>query len=141
MRMKKLYTFEKLLEEQGYLVYTNVGMSMLPLIRQRKDIIEIRRKETRRCKKYDIILYKRGDEFILHRILKVRPTDYVVAGDHCYTYEVGVTDEQILGVVSRIIRDGKPVYMDNLRYRLYVHLWSDFYPIRAVILYFKAKFL
>ena len=30
-------TFEELLTQDGYLVYTNVGSSMLPLLRQRRD--------------------------------------------------------------------------------------------------------
>ena len=44
----KPITFEELLEQNGYIVYTNVGRSMLPLLRQRRDIIEIHRKESGR---------------------------------------------------------------------------------------------
>ena len=131
-------TFEDLLEKDGYLVYTNVGCSMLPLLRQRRDIIEIRKKDPAvRCKKYDAVLYKRGDRYILHRILKVREKDYVICGDHNIWREYGITDEQILGVMTRVIRDGRSVTPDDWRYKLYVHLWCDFYPIRAAILYAK----
>ena len=70
-------TFEKLLESDGYLIYTSVGISMRPLLREHRDIIEIRRKDPSiRCKRYDAVLYKFGDKYILHRILKVRPKDY-----------------------------------------------------------------
>ena len=69
-------TFEEVLEKEGAIIYTNVGASMMPLLRQRKDIIEIRRKEPGRCKKYDVVLYKRGDKYILHRILNVLPDGY-----------------------------------------------------------------
>ena len=40
----QFYSFEELLEKDGYIVYTNVGCSMLPLLRQRRDIIEIKKK-------------------------------------------------------------------------------------------------
>ena len=96
----KVYSFEKMLEEKGYIVYTNVGTSMLPLLRERRDIIEIRPKSTGRCKKYDAVLYKRGDKYILHRILKVRPNDYVICGDHNIWREYGITDDQIKAVTA-----------------------------------------
>ena len=114
-------TFEELLQRDGYLVYTNVGTSMLPLLRQRKDLIEIRKKDPdKRCRKYEAVLYKRGQKYILHRILKVRPRDYVIVGDHCIWPEYGITDNQILGVMTRVIRDGKPINCTDWKYRLYV---------------------
>ena len=133
-------SFEELLKKDGYIIYTNVGHSMLPLLRQHRDIIEIHRKDSStRCKRYDAVLYKRGDKYILHRILKVRPNDYVICGDHNIWREYGITDEMILGVMTRVIRDGKPIYPTDCKYRLYVHLWCDFYPMRAAILYVKKQ--
>ena len=133
------YSFEELLDTQGYIVYTNVGYSMMPLLRQKKDVIEIRRKEPGRCRKYDVVLYKRGGRYILHRILKVLPDGYVIAGDHNTFLEYDIKDEHILGVMTRVIRNGKSVGTGDLGYRLYVHLWCDFYPVRMFILRGKAK--
>ena len=131
-------TFEELLERQGYFVYTNLGNSMLPLLRPRRDVIEIRPKPAPRCKKYDVVLYRRGGIYILHRVLKVLPEGYLIAGDHNTFLEKDVTDDMIIGVMTRVTRDGRPIGMDDLRYRLYVHLWSDFWPIRMAILRGKA---
>ena len=137
----KYVTFEELLEKDGYLVYTNVGFSMLPLLRQRRDIIEIRRKDpATRCKRYDAVLYKVGDKYILHRVLKVCPNDYVICGDHNIWREYGITDTQILGVMTRVIRNGKSITPDNFWYKVYIHLWCDFYHVRAAILYAKMIF-
>lgn len=134
----KRYSFEEMLEEQGYIVYTNIGESMLPLLRQKKDIVEIRKKETGRCRKYDMVLYKRNSQYILHRILKVLPDGYVIAGDHNLFLEYDIADEQILGVVTRVVRDGKSINMTDKKYLFYVHLWCDFYPVRILILRIKA---
>ena len=131
------YTFEELLKKDGYLVYTNVGYSMMPLLRQRKDIIEIKAKGHNRYKKYDVVLYKLNGEYILHRILKVFPDRYVIAGDHNTFLDPPVTDDMILGVMTRVIRDGKSITPDNFWYKVYVHLWCDFYPLRIFII--KAK--
>lgn len=131
-------SFEDVLKKEGVLIYTNVGYSMMPLLRQRKDIIEIRKKEPGRCKKYDVVLYKRGSSYILHRILKVLPDGYLIAGDNCITLEKDITDKNILGVMTRIRRNGKSITPDNFWYKVYVHLWCDFYPIRIFLLKAKA---
>ena len=137
----RLYTFEEMLKEKGFLVYTNVGVSMMPLLRQHRDIIEIHRKDpTSRCKRYDVVLYKQGDKYVLHRVLKVRTKDYIICGDNNIWREYGITDDQILGILTRVIRDGKSIYPTDWQYRLYVHLWCDFYHVRVTILYLKKLF-
>ena len=45
-----------------------------------------------------------------------------------------ITDDQILGVMTRIVRGGKSIYMDDPSYMAYVHLWCDAYPARMGIL-------
>lgn len=132
-------TFEDVLEKDGVMIYTNVGCSMMPLLRERKDIIEIRRKGNERCKKYDVVLYKRGNRYILHRILKVLPDGgYLIVGDHCTRIEDDIKDENILGIMTRVQRNGKDITPDNFWYKFYVHLWCDVYPVRMLIL--KIKF-
>ena len=135
----KYYTFEELLEKDSYLVYSNVGVSMLPLLRQKRDVIEIRPLADR-AKKYDVVMYKSSGKYILHRVLKVRPNDYVICGDHNIRREYGITDDMVIGVMTRVIRDGKSIYPTDWKYKLYVHLWCDFYHVRAVILYAKKLF-
>ena len=131
----KQITFEELLAQNGYIVYTNVGRSMMPLLWQRRDIIEIHKKGPERCKKYDVVLYKRGERYILHRILEVLPNGkYIIAGDNNAFLEKDITDEQILVVLTRVIKDGKSIHMDDPAYMAYVHLWCDAYPARMGIL-------
>ena len=107
---------------------------MRPLIRQDRDILIIEKYEGR-LKKYDVPLYKRDSgQYVLHRVLKVRDSDYVICGDNRYSKEYGITDRHIIGVLTAIVRDGKEIPINDWRYRIYVHLWCDFFPIRAVIL-------
>lgn len=126
--------FEDVIERDRQLVYTNVGDSMRPLIRQDRDILIIEKYEGR-LKKYDVPLYKRDSgQYVLHRVLKVRDSDYVICGDNRYNKEYGITDRHIIGVLTAVVRDGKEIPITNWRYRLYVHLWCDLFPIRAFIL-------
>jgi hypothetical protein len=129
--------FEDVIAQGGRLVYTNVGDSMLPLIRQGRDLLIIE-KPHGRLKKYDVPLYRRDSgQYVLHRVLKVRDSDYVICGDNRYNKEYGITDRHIIGVLTVVVRDGREIPVTALRYRLYVHLWCDFFPVRALIL--KAK--
>ena len=130
-------TVEDQLNSKGYLVYSSVGYSMLPLLRQKRDIVEIRKKGPGRCGKYDVVLYRRGGMYILHRVLKVLLDGYLIAGDYNTFIERDVTDDMILGVMTRVIRDGKPVPVTALSYRIYTRVWCGAYPLRMAVL--KAK--
>lgn len=130
-------TFEEELERKGKLTYICVGVSMLPLLRQRRDIIMIAKKQGR-CKKYDVALYKRPNgSYVLHRVVEVREKDYVILGDNCLNKEYGITDENILGVMTSFVRGGREYSVNNRLYRMYSKLWYAIYPIRRVLK--KAK--
>ena len=132
-------TYAEQLRLHGSLVYTNVGDSMMPLLRQNRDLLIVNKKPEGRCKKYDVVLYQRPTgEYVLHRILKVRKADYVICGDNRWGREFGVPDEWILGVLAAVVRDGKQINVTDWKYRLYTHLWCDFFWIRAAIIWIHA---
>lgn len=120
---------EEVIKEEGLFVSTTVGVSMFPMLRNRKDTIIVMPYEGR-LKKYDIPLYKRGSDYILHRIIEVRPNSYVICGDNCIQKEYGITDEHILGVLTGFYRGSKRVNMDGWRYKTYVRFWCALYPVR-----------
>ena len=130
--------FEDVIERDGKLVYTNVGDSMRPLIRQGKDLIIIEKPQGR-LKKYDVPLYKRDSgQYVMHRILKVRENDYVICGDNRYSKEYGITDKHIIGVLTAIVHDGKEISMTDWKYKAYIHLWCDLFPVRAFVLKLRS---
>ena len=129
--------FEDIIERDGGLVYTNVGDSMMPLIKQGRDLIIIE-KPKGRLKKYDVPLYKRDNgQYVLHRILKVRNDDYVICGDNRFSKQYGISDRHIIGVLTAVVRNGREVPVTDRRYNAYVHLWCDLFPVRASILKVK----
>ena len=127
---KQPLRIEDVLREKGLYVSTTAGVSMYPMLRDRRDTIMIRPVEGR-LKKYDVPLYRRGEAYVLHRIVKVLPGSYVICGDNCFKKEYGIREEQILGVLDGFCRDGKQVDMDGIPYRLYVRSWVFLYPVRA----------
>ena len=126
-------SFEEQIAQYGKLIYTNKGDSMLPLIRQDRDLLVIGPVRGK-LKKYDVPLYKRDNgQYVLHRILKVREADYVLCGDNRAVKEYGIEDRHIIGVLTAVIRSGKEIRVTDAKYRLYVHLWCDLFPLRALI--------
>lgn len=123
---------EDILCEEGMFVSTTVGVSMYPMLRNRKDTIIVMPYEGR-LKKYDIPLYKRNSDYILHRIIEVRSDSYVIRGDNCENKEYGITDEQILGVLTGFYRGNKQVNMEGWKYKLYVRVWCAVFPIRKIL--------
>ncbi len=127
-------SFEEILEKEGRLIYSNVGDSMLPLIRQGRDLLIIQRPKGR-LKKFDVPLYRRDSgQYVLHRVMEVREDDYVLCGDNRWRKEYGITDRQILGVLTAVVRKGKELRVTDWQYRLYVHLWCCLYPLRSFYL-------
>jgi len=132
--------FEDVLDRYGKLVYPNKGVSMMPLLRQGRDLMVIERKGKAPCKKYDAVLFKRPtangpDAYVLHRILRVnKDGSYWIVGDNCCTGDI-VREEQILGILSAVVRDGKKtVPVTAPLYRAYVSLWCEHYPIRFAVI-------
>ena len=131
-------SFEKQLEETGTLCYKNAGVSMMPLIREGKDVIVIDRRPAGRLKKYDVALYTRpgasgGSAYVLHRVMKVNPDGtYWILGDNCTAGET-VKEEKILGVLSRVVCNGRN-RAEGFGYSVYVHTWIAAWPVRIFIL-------
>ena len=113
-------SYEDYLAKHESLTYTNVGASMMPLLREGKDLFTVRKKGAERCRAGDVVLYRRTPElYVLHRIVEVRPDSYVMLGDHNITREYGIRDEDILGVMTGFVRDGKTHTVDEPGYRVY----------------------
>lgn len=127
-------SYEDYIDKYGSLTYTNVGTSMLPLIRQGRDMFVVQKKGLERCKKGDIVLYRRPpDKYVLHRIVQVRPDDYVILGDNCIAKEYGIRDDDIIAVMTGFVRDGKQHSVKDIGYRFYSVLWMCIAPLRTTV--------
>lgn len=126
---------EDILDEKGVYVSTTVGVSMFPMLRNRRDTIVIKpfiKSGNVRLRKYDVPLYRRGDDYVLHRIVGVTDTDYIICGDNCLAKEYNISDEQIIGVLRAFFRDDKEINMNGVGYRLYCRVWVAMYPLRVI---------
>lgn len=136
--MSEKLTIEELIAAEGKFVSTTSGISMEPLFSDRRDTIIVLPPKGR-LKKYDVPLYRRGDEYVLHRVVKVLPDSYVIRGDNCENNEYGITDNDIIGVLYAFYRKNKYVEVTNLRYRIYSVLIVSSFSVKKLYRRIKAK--
>ena len=113
------------LEKKGSIVYPNKGTSMMPLLRQGKDLMIIKSRSSDKLKVGDAVLYTRGKDYVLHRIVAEVSDGYLICGDNVKTAE-HVLDSQIIGILTGVIRDGKEISVDDPKYQKYVKAVLEF---------------
>lgn len=132
--MSEPVSLQDYINENGKLTYSNVGTSMMPLLRQGIDLFTVKKKDDERCKRGDVVLYHRDpDKFVLHRIIEVLENGYVTMGDNTVSKECGIRDDDILGVMTGYVRNGRYHSTDELGYRLYTDIILKTIGIRVLL--------
>lgn len=117
------------LESGGTVSLPITGTSMLPLLVQGRDFVTLSHAEN--VKINDIIFYRRDNgAFVLHRIIGIDDKGYILCGDNQWVKEFGITDKNIIGVVTEINRDSKGISVNDEKYIKYCNRWLKLFPIR-----------
>lgn len=125
----EIVTFEEILKRDGVLVYRTRGVSMEPMLWQNRDLVVIRVPENR-LRPLDTALYRRGSDYILHRVIGVADDHYLIRGDNTYMIE-RVPADAVIGVLTEFRRKGKTYSVMDKTYRCYAHFWNSIYSVRA----------
>ncbi len=132
---------EEVLKEKGEIAACTSGISMYPMLRNRKDMAIIKR-VVGGLKKDDVVLYRvKSGKLVLHRILKVKEDCYIIRGDNLYKKEY-IKKDDVFGVLKAFNRNGK--YIDcaeSIGYKLYILYVKLSYPIRYPIFGIARPFL
>lgn len=130
-------TIEGILLENRPYIGPTVGVSMLPLLKSRRDTVVIQPKTTR-LQPLDVALYKRGNDYVLHRVLNVTDWGYIIRGDNCYSDEK-ILEKDVIGVLTEFFRKGKHYTCNDKKYLRYVQRRLKSYKIRRVYVIIKLK--
>ncbi len=128
-------SFEEYLDTYGELTYANQGVSMLPLIKQGRDIVILKKKDKNtRCQKYDVALYVNPDhKYIMHRIVKVREDSYDFLGDNLLVKELDIKEDRVIAVMTEFVHKGKRYSVTDKGYVMYVKVWMFLTPVRIFV--------
>lgn len=136
METEKL-KIEEILAEQGVYVGPTVGVSMLPMLKNRRDTIVVKPK-TERLKRLDVALYRRGNDYVLHRVLAPIDGGYLIRGDNCYADE-RIPEEDVFGVLTEFFRKDKHIYCTDKKYLRYAEKRLKTYKTRRFFVRMKGK--
>lgn len=124
-------SIEAAIEKEGEIITSSAGISMYPMLRNKRDMIVVE-KVTRKLKKHDVPVYRLASgKLVMHRILKVTDNGYIIRGDNLFKKELNVTDDMIIGVLKSFYRNEKHyVCAESKVYKFYVLWIRASYPLR-----------
>ncbi len=103
------------IKDGGQFVFYPSGISMQPTIDGGRDCVVLA--EPNNLKKYDLVLYRRQNEqYVLHRIMKIRNHTFTMCGDNQLYFEYNITMPQIIAKVREIRKEnGVTIDYNNIR--------------------------
>lgn len=114
------------------------GTSMLPTIKEGRDMVLLT-SIPEKLKKYQMILYKRDNgAYVLHRIVKIEGDDYTMRGDNQFVLEPGIRREQMIAIVCGIMREEKKINPESNIQRLKAALWVESVGPRKCLLTLRS---
>ncbi len=131
------YKIEEVIAETGAYIGPTVGVSMLPMLKNRRDTIVVKAK-TERLKRLDVALYKRGEEYVLHRVIQPIDEGYIIRGDNCYSDEY-IPEKDVFGVLTEFFRKDKHYLCTDKKYLRYAEKRLKTYKIRRFFVVIKSK--
>ena len=127
---------ERSIKELGYAVAPITGTSMLPLLKEGRDRVELEPRCQERSKKGDVVLYKKNDgTLVLHRIIRVENGEFfTVLGDHQFNNAERVNKNEIIDVACGFFIKGRYGTEKTRWYRMYKKIWLCNLNFRRIIL-------
>ena len=133
-RKRTVVSHKELIERKGSTIASPVSGSMRPLVRPCRDCAVFVRPEEGKLRKYDIVLYMRGDRTIMHRIIGMRQEAfaeepvYIIRGDNSCTKEY-VPASRIFGRMTMLYRGERCIRCDTPAFRLLSRLLVKLNPL------------
>lgn len=100
------------------------GKSMRPFLKAGRDSVQLVKPDGQ-FKKGDIVVYRRNDKYLLHRIVAVGTETVSIAGDNEFQPETGIDRGRIVAVVSKVRRDGKVIDKNDIIWKFYSKVYIN----------------
>ena len=122
------------LDEGKTVSFVPRGQSMMPMLKGGEDMV-ILRKPMGRLHLFDVALYYRRetDAYVIHRVVGFKKDkSYVMLGDNNFQKEYGITDDDVIAVVTNYYHKGRMRSVTSLPYRTYCNFWYYTRPFRSL---------
>ena len=121
--------------ERGSAQLPVTGSSMLPMLRQGRDVVRLVRPD-RPLTRGEVILYRRENgQYVLHRLIRMEDAaTCLCCGDNQWEREL-VPLTQVVARVDRVCRDGAWIELRSHRgYLCYRTIWTALFPVRRPVI-------
>lgn len=109
------------------------GNSMSPFLIHGRDTVYLSRL-TRPVRRGDMLLYQRENgSYVLHRVFKATPESLTMIGDAQMVLEPGIRRNQVIAIVTRVERKGKPLGPGSFWWDFFEKIWIRIIPLRREI--------
>ena len=110
------------------------GSSMTPFLVPGRDTVYLSRLE-RPVQRGDILLYQRDSgQYVLHRVWKVeKDGSFTMVGDAQTELEPGIREEQIIAIVTLVIRKEKNIVPGDFWWEFFEKIWIRMVPLRRFV--------
>lgn len=126
---------QEILKEENSFTIRVTGNSMLPLWRDKRDLVTLAACKQESLRKRDIVLYRRENgQYVLHRILRIRGDQMDLCGDAQTMIERAVPTSAVIAKVERICSNGRWFSCDQWLYGCYSWTWCFLRPTRGILL-------
>lgn len=114
------------------------GNSMFPFIRSERDSVVLERKQEITVGSIVLARLQNGS-YVLHRVYRLEKEAVVLMGDgNLYATERCHRNE-VVGVVTQIIRDGQQVDCTSRKERFKAWVWRKLLPVRRGVLFVARR--
>ena len=108
------YDIEQLLEAGEVIQIYPEGYSMYPMFVPGRDAAVIKKADVKKIRRADVVLYRRkGSILVLHRVVKRKGGQFYMAGDNQTEVEGPVEADQIRGILTAFVRNGRRISVKN----------------------------
>lgn len=115
---------EQLLSENRDVEIPVRGNSMRPLLRDGKDRVVMRRCNVTDLQLGAVMLFRYGEQFIMHRVVEIDGDRVIFAGDGNYKQQEAVTKSAVVAKVVCVVRpSGRRIYCDSRQWRIMSRMW------------------
>lgn len=123
----------RLLEQGQSIQIKPQGYSMYPMFIPGRDEAVLQRADPAKLKRGDVVLYRRdGGILVLHRICKKKKNAFYMVGDNQREVEGPLREDQMKGVLTSFLRNGKHISVRHPIYILASSVWLFLRPVRPV---------
>lgn len=95
-----------------------IGKSMLPLIQKGDWLVVESVTDSEMLKKGDIILFSRGREFVVHRIVELQDKEIITQGDWSRIRDLPISNRDVIGKVIEVEKPNLKIKLNDPFFKL-----------------------